>query len=113
MQLQRFEPIERKSVYFGSALAISPIKPSFHQRVYTSKHSKVDILINSYEKGYFTNPIGEFISSVSNDLKSDFIHKYGIWGKKILKSLKNTSIPGVQVELTVAVVDVVLMWLMC
>ena len=113
MQLQRFEPIERKSVYFGSLIAIIPIKPYFHQRHYTSKHSKVDILINYYENDYFTNPISEFISPVRHDLKSDILQKYRLWGKKILKSLKNTSITGVQVELTVAGVDVVLMWLMC
>ena len=83
MQLQRYEPIERKSVYFGSALAISPIKPSFHQQLYTSKHSKVDILINYYENGYLTNPIGDFISPVRHKQKSDNLRKYGHWGKKI------------------------------
>ena len=87
MQLQRYEPIERKSVYFGSALAIIPIKPSFHQRLYTSKHSKVDILINYYEKGYFTNPISEFISPVSHKLKSDIIQKYRLWIEEKIKTL--------------------------
>ena len=94
MQLQQYEPLERKSVYFGSALAILPTKPSFHQRVYASKHSKADILINYYENGYLKNPIGEFISPVRHDLKSDILRKYGLWEKKILKTLKKTSITG-------------------
>ena len=113
MQLQRYEPIERKSVYFGSALAILPMKSYFHQRLYASNHSKVDILINYYENGYFTNPIGEFISPVRHDLKSDILHKQRVWGKKIFKSLKNTSITGVEAEEDVLWVDVRLMWLMC
>ena len=87
MQLQRYEPIERKSVYFGSALAILEIKPSFHQRLYTSKHSKMDILINYYENGYLTNPISEFISPVRHELKSDILRKYKLWDKEKIKTL--------------------------
>ena len=113
MQLQRYEPIERKSVYFGSLLAILPIKPYFHQRLYASKHSKVDILINYYVNGYFTIPISEIISPERHDLKSDILRKDGLWVKKIFKTLKNTSITGVVADVEVGLVDVVLMWLMC